>query len=141
LISRRVLTENPALSSEREESAAARQDLSARPMFGKESYYEKALRHPVAGRWHRTLVKLVRTLLPSGWESMKHLDLGCGDGLTLRMIKPEGEVLGVDLDPEMLEQAKTRGITAIKGNVEEAKDADEAAKKLTTLLKNLSKRK
>lgn len=72
---------------------------------------------------------------------MKHLDLGCGDGLTLRMIKPEGEVLGVDLDPEMLEQAKTRGITAIKGNVEEAKDADEAAKKLTTLLKNLSKRK
>jgi len=131
LISGRVLTENPAFSSERKESPVAR------PMFGKESYYEKALRHPVAGRWHRNLVKLVRALLPSGWESMKHLDLGCGDGLTLRMIKPEGEVLGVDLDPEMLEQAKTRGITAIKGNVEDLSILPDNSFELVTCFETL----
>jgi SAM-dependent methyltransferase len=87
--------------------------------LSEESYYEKALRHPIAGLWHRNLVKMIKTLLPPGWENMKYLDLGCGDGLTLRMVKPHGEVFGVDLDPQMLEYAKSREIKVIKGNVED----------------------
>lgn len=77
--------------------------------LGEESYYERALRHPIAGRWHGSLVKMIRDLLPSGWERMKHLDLGCGGRLTVRMVRPEGEVFGVDIDSEMLEHAKSRG--------------------------------
>lgn len=103
----------------------------------KESYYEGALRHPIAGRWHRNLAKTIMDLLPSGWENMKHLDLGCGDGLTVRMIKPEGEVLGVDLDPEMLEQAKNRGITTIKGNVEDLRILRDNSFELVTCFETL----
>jgi ubiquinone/menaquinone biosynthesis C-methylase UbiE len=101
------------------------------------SYYEKALRHPIAGPWHHNLVRMIRDLLPSSSEYMKHLDLGCGDGLTLRMIKPEGEVFGVDLDPEMLEHAKSRGIKALKANAEDLSIFPDDSFDLITCLETL----
>lgn len=53
----------------------------------------KALRHPIAGRWHPSLEDIVRNLRPSGYDKMKHLNLRYGDGLAIRMVKPEGEIL------------------------------------------------
>lgn len=83
------------------------------------SYYERAISHPIAGPWHRDLIRMTRGLLPTGYTSMKHLDLGCGDGFTIRMIKPNGEIVGLDTDPEMLKHAKRRGVTAKHGTAED----------------------
>ncbi len=102
-----------------------------------ESYYQKAIRHPIAGRWHRNLMEMVKTLLPSGWKNMKQLDLGCGDGFTLRMVRPDGVVYGVDLDPEMLEHARSRGIVAVKASVEDLSVFDDNSFDLVTCLETL----
>jgi len=48
----------------------------------------------------------------------KHLDVGCGDAVRIRMVKPEGEIIGVDTDEEMLEAARTRGIITFHESVE-----------------------
>lgn len=56
------------------------------------------------GRWRR---KLVEVMDLSGDE--KILDLGCGTGKLTRLLVdsvPEGEIVGVDLTPEMIEEAR-----------------------------------
>jgi len=56
------------------------------------------------GRWRR---KLLEVMDPS--EEAKVLDLGCGTGQLTRLLAdsaPEGEIVGVDLTPEMIEEAK-----------------------------------
>jgi demethylmenaquinone methyltransferase/2-methoxy-6-polyprenyl-1,4-benzoquinol methylase len=56
------------------------------------------------GRWRR---KLVETMDLS--EKDKVLDLGCGTGQLTRLIAesvPKGEIVGVDLTPEMIEEAR-----------------------------------
>ena len=62
-------------------------------MSEKRSYYERALEHPFPGSWHRKIFKMVRDLMPNNYEKMRHLDIGCGDGITIRMVKPEGEII------------------------------------------------
>jgi SAM-dependent methyltransferase len=53
------------------------------------------------------------------------LDLGCGDGqLTERLIATGASVTGVDLSPEMLAAARSRGIDAHEGSAESLPFAD-----------------
>lgn len=90
-----------------------------------ESYYERAMRHPVGSRWHRNCVELVKSLMPNLHDE-KHLDVGCGDGARIRMAKPEGEIIGIDTDEEMLDAARTRGITTFNESAESLHFADES---------------
>jgi len=56
------------------------------------------------GRWRR---KFLKVMDPS--EDERVLDLGCGTGQLTKLIAdsvPEGEVVGVDLTPEMIEKAR-----------------------------------
>ena len=82
-----------------------------------ESYYERAMRHPISSRWHRNCVELVKSLMPNLADE-KHLDVGCSDGVRIRMVKPEGEITGVDTDEDMLDAARTRGITTFHESVD-----------------------
>ncbi len=41
---------------------------------------------------------------------MRHLDVGVGDGYTIRLLKPEGAVVGIDTDEGMKQHAVDRGI-------------------------------
>jgi SAM-dependent methyltransferase len=53
------------------------------------------------------------------------LDLGCGDGqLTLRIASTGARVAGVDVSPEMLAAARSRGIDAREGSAEALPFAD-----------------
>jgi len=101
------------------------------------SYYERALENFFARRWHEQIASMVTRLMPRGHESIRHLDIGCGDGVTIRMIKPEGEVMGVDLDGEMLRHAKARGINAIKADAQDLSMFEDNAFDLVTLLDTL----
>lgn len=83
------------------------------------SYYEIAMKNRLARNWHGNIAIMVRKLLPHGYESMRHLDIGCGDGVTVRMVKPKGPITGVDLDDEMLRSARKRGIKTIRANAED----------------------
>jgi ubiquinone/menaquinone biosynthesis C-methylase UbiE len=71
------------------------------------SYYESNF---LSRRWRTGLAKMVRGLMPPGWEKAKLLDIGTGDGYTIRLVKPEGEVAGIDTDPEMQASAVHRGV-------------------------------
>jgi len=56
------------------------------------------------GRWRRKFLKIMDLS-----EGERVLDLGCGTGQLTRLIAnsvPEGEIVGVDLTPEMIEQAR-----------------------------------
>ncbi|MEM3521973.1 MAG: class I SAM-dependent methyltransferase [Candidatus Bathyarchaeia archaeon] len=86
-------------------------------MSEKLSYYEKAMKHPIASTWHKNCIKLVKSLMPNK-EGLKHLDVGCGDGVRIRMVKPKGEIVGIDIDDEMLSYAKKRGIITFKESIE-----------------------
>jgi len=57
--------------------------------------------------------------MPTDYEKMRHLDIGCGDGVTIRMIKPEGEMMGIDINEEMIKHARQKGITAHIANAED----------------------
>lgn len=89
------------------------------------SYYERAMRHPISSRWHRNCVELVKSLMPSLHDE-KHLDVGCGDGVRIRMVKPQGEIVGVDTDEDMVEAARKRGINTFRESVESLHFADES---------------
>jgi len=80
------------------------------------SYYES---NRLSKRWRRNLAKMIRELLPHGWEELDFLDVGVGDGYTVRLVKPSGEVSGIDFDNEVIEEAKRRGILAQYGSAYE----------------------
>lgn len=96
------------------------------------SYYERAMRHPISSRWHKNCVELVKALMPS-LPHEKHLDVGCGDGVRIRLVKPEGEIIGVDLDEGMLEAAGKRGITAFRESAESLHFPDESFDLVTAI--------
>ncbi len=106
-------------------------------MGKKRSYYEKALEHPLAGIWHRRIFRMVKDLMPTNYERMSHLDVGCGDGITIRMVKPEGEIIGVDIDAEMLKYAQEKRIATHVGNAEDLSMFDDEAFDLVTCLDTL----
>jgi 2-polyprenyl-6-hydroxyphenyl methylase/3-demethylubiquinone-9 3-methyltransferase len=61
-------------------------------------------------RWRKNLANMVLQMLPEDWQSKKLLDLGCGDGFTIRLIKQDGDVSGIDIDPIAVNRARARGI-------------------------------
>jgi len=101
------------------------------------SYYEKALEHPVAGIWHREIFKMVKGLMPKNSERMRHLDIGCGDGVSIRMVKPEGEIIGIDVDEGMLKYARQRRIITHLANAEDLSMFDDETFDLATCLDTL----
>lgn len=96
------------------------------------SYYERAMHHPISSRWHNNCVGLVRSLMP-GLASARHLDVGCGDGVRIRLAKPTGEIVGVDSDEIMLQAAKARGITTYHESVESLHFRDESFDLVTAI--------
>ncbi len=46
------------------------------------------------------------------------MDVGCGDGVRIRMAKPYGKIIGIDTDQDMLDAARTRAVTAFRESVE-----------------------
>jgi 2-polyprenyl-6-hydroxyphenyl methylase/3-demethylubiquinone-9 3-methyltransferase len=97
-----------------------------------ESYYERAMRHPISSGWHRNCVGLVKSLMPRG-SCEKHLDVGCGDGVRIRLVKPEGEIVGVDVDEGMLEEARKRGIRTFCESAEALHFPDESFDVVTAI--------
>ena len=54
-----------------------------------------------------------KVLEPSHFaERPTALDVGCGPGMTMELFKPFARVQGVDIDPEMVRAAKSRGFDA-----------------------------
>ncbi len=80
------------------------------------SYYESNF---LSRRWRRGLARMLKDLLPQGWESGRLLDVGVGDGYTIRLVKPEGPVFGIDIDPSMNELATAKGVDFRSGSAYE----------------------
>ena len=59
---------------------------------------------------------MLKGLLPEGWESARLLDVGVGDGYTIRLLKPIGTVFGIDIDPAMEGPAITKGVDFRNGS-------------------------
>lgn len=98
------------------------------------SYYDRASRNFFAREWHQNIATLVRRLLPQNYDSLKHLDIGCGDGFTIRMIKPQGMITGVDVDPVMLRYAAARGIQTVNSDIRNIPMLDDNSFDLITCL-------
>ncbi|HEV2139257.1 MAG TPA: class I SAM-dependent methyltransferase [Nitrososphaerales archaeon] len=77
------------------------------------SYYESNF---LSRRWRKGLAKMLRNLLPPDWENARLLDVGVGDGYTIRLVKPEGPVCGIDIDPSMKEIATAKGVDFRSGS-------------------------
>jgi len=59
---------------------------------------------------------MLKNLLPQGWGGAALLDVGVGDGYTIRLVKPEGPVFGIDIDPSMKELATAKGVDFRSGS-------------------------
>lgn len=63
---------------------------------------------------------MIRRLLPEDVRDLTpHLDLGTGDGVRIRMIKPKGRIVAVEPDPSMASHARRRGIKVRETSAEE----------------------
>ncbi len=76
-------------------------------------YYESNIASRV---WRRNLAAMVLKLMKPGWEKETVLDVGVGDGYTIRLVKPHGPVVGIDADVSMSEAATSRGISFRPGS-------------------------
>jgi len=77
------------------------------------SYYESNF---VSKRWRTGLARMVVGLLPNANEGGRHLDVGVGDGYTIRLVKPDGPVVGIDVDPSMEGPAVAKGVDFKQGS-------------------------
>lgn len=71
-------------------------------------------------RWQKSLMELEehhRIALGLIEEDSSVLDLGCGDGVFLSSIKSNKQLLGIDCSQEAVNKCISRGINAIKGDV------------------------
>jgi len=67
----------------------------------------------------RNVIDKCFELLPKG--KIKILDSGCGDGLFSVVLKeyfPDAEIISIDLDDNSLKDAKTKGLTVIKADLQ-----------------------
>ena len=69
---------------------------------------------------------MVTGLLPEGWAGARLLDVGSGDGYTIRLVKQSGEVVGIDTDPDMAAPARERGVDFREGSAYSVPFADGA---------------
>ena len=104
-------TARVALAQQREEVLSSEpQSVQQRPP---RSYYET---NPFSTRWRSNIARMVGTIMPPDWDNMELLDLGVGDGYTIRLIKPKGKITGLDPDREAVAAARERGIAAQEGS-------------------------
>lgn len=78
------------------------------------------------------LREIVQGLKP-GVESPKILDVGCGTGANLEMLKQFGESEGVDVSDDALEFCRQKGLKVHKGLAEELPFPDESFDLVTAL--------
>ncbi len=75
----------------------------------RKSYYELSTTRFPSKYWHMKIINTARIMLIRQRVAGPILDLGCGDGVRVRLIFGEHiEIHGVDNDPEMVEFAKKR---------------------------------
>ncbi len=91
---------------------------------GPQEYYtpEQVERYANSSSMRRIQQKIAKRILElSGVEEgSKLLDLGCGPGHTMEYYEGMGyEVVGVDLNPIMVEKAKEKGLKVIKADMRE----------------------
>ncbi|MEM0381780.1 MAG: methyltransferase domain-containing protein [Nitrososphaerota archaeon] len=84
------------------------------------SYYEISTNRFPSRYWHREIVKTAKSMVKGHEIAEPVLDLGCGDGVRVRMIFGDTvEIHGVDIDPEMVEFAKERLDKVYLGSIED----------------------
>ncbi len=59
---------------------------------------------------------MIVKLLDGKLECRNWLDIGTGDGYTIRLVNPKGSIAGIDPDPEMGPLAESRGIEFKRGS-------------------------
>ncbi len=94
------------------------------------SYYESNL---FSRKWRSNLAAMVKELLPDHWELFELLDVGVGDGYTIRLVKPVGPVTGIDFEPEAVAGATSRGVNASLGSAYRIPHASESFDIVTCL--------
>jgi len=50
---------------------------------------------------------------------MTALDVGCGPGLVMELFSPFLDVTGLDIDPEMVQQVRSKGMEAVQGDAQD----------------------
>ncbi|GBC70886.1 Ubiquinone biosynthesis O-methyltransferase [Candidatus Calditenuaceae archaeon HR02] len=84
------------------------------------SYYEISTTRFPSKYWHREIVKAAKSMVKKHEISEPILDLGCGDGVRVRMIFGDSvEIHGVDINPEMVESARERLDKVYLGSIED----------------------
>ncbi|MEM0481646.1 MAG: class I SAM-dependent methyltransferase [Nitrososphaerota archaeon] len=84
------------------------------------SYYEISTTSFPSKYWYREIVRAAKSMIKGYEIDEPILDLGCGDGVRVRMIFGDSvEIHGVDVDPEMVEFAKKRLNTVYLGSIED----------------------
>ena len=78
------------------------------------------------------LERIVESLNPN-LQSPKILDVGCGTGANLEMLKNFGEAEGVDVSSDALEFCRAKGLKVHKGLAEELPFEDESFEVVTAL--------
>jgi len=102
---------------------------------GSQSYYERSLKTRVGRMWHDAVTKMIKALM-DGIKSDSHLDIGCNDGVRIRIVKSKGRILGIDIDREALSFAKKRKIEVCLMSAEKLAFADNSFE-LVTMIESL----
>lgn len=54
------------------------------------------------------------------------LDVGCGPGLVMELFSPFLDVMGLDIDPEMVRQVREKGMEAVQGDAQDLPFEDDS---------------
>lgn len=71
--------------------------------------------------WEWTMRTLVRER-----QGMTALDVGCGPGLVMELLSPFLDVMGLDIDPEMVRQVRAKGMEAVLGDAQDLPFKDDS---------------
>lgn len=65
---------------------------------------------------HKTILSLIKQYAPQK-KNLEFLDAGCGTGRLAELMKPLGNVVGIDMSDEALRFTKKRGVNAKKASI------------------------
>ncbi len=86
-------------------------------------WYENERHHG----YHAMLDRLELDILLPLAENRDILEVGCGTGLIMRGLEDTAKsMVGLDISPGMLEEARRRGFNVVEGNAEELPFEDES---------------
>ena len=71
--------------------------------------------------WEWTMRTLVRER-----QGMTALDVGCGPGLVMELLSPFLDVMGLDIDQEMVRQVRAKGMEAVLGDAQDLPFKDDS---------------